>query len=104
MMILVSIFPMGKSAPASLSKDIAAVLDIVDKSGLDYKLTAMGTILEGEWDAVMKVVKKMRDRLLKRHARIYMTVSIDERRKDKRPRLESKTRSVETALGRPLRK
>lgn len=104
MMAIVSLFPIGAPAPRGLGKDVAAALDVVDKSGLDYKLTAMGTILEGDWDAVMKVVKKMREKLLRRHARVYMTISVDERRGDRRGRLESKVKSVEAALGRPLRK
>ena len=40
----------------SLSAYIARSLDIIDKSGLPYQLTSMGTIIEGEWHDVMAVV------------------------------------------------
>lgn len=97
----ISIFPLGKGE--SLSAFVAQAVDEADKSGLDYRLTAMGTIVEGDWDAVMKLVKKMRDRLMKGSNRIYLNVTIDERG-DKRRRLESKVKSVEQALHKPLRK
>ncbi len=40
----------------SLSPYVARILDVIDKSGVAYQLTPMGTILEGEWDEVMQVV------------------------------------------------
>jgi uncharacterized protein (TIGR00106 family) len=40
----------------SLSPYVARSLDIIDKSGLPYQLTPMGTIIEGEWAEVMAVV------------------------------------------------
>ena len=36
---------------------VARLLDIIDKSGVPYRLTPMGTILEGEWREVMDVVE-----------------------------------------------
>lgn len=36
----------------SVSKYVARSLDIIDKSGLDYRLNPMGTVIEGEWDKV----------------------------------------------------
>ncbi|MCP5005178.1 MAG: thiamine-binding protein, partial [Planctomycetes bacterium] len=45
MVVNFSIVPIGKGS--SLSTQIAEVLKIVDESGLNYKLHAMGTILEG---------------------------------------------------------
>ncbi|MGH7198898.1 MAG: MTH1187 family thiamine-binding protein [Candidatus Omnitrophota bacterium] len=101
MLAIVSIFPLGKGE--SVGPYIAEALDEVDKSGLDYRLTAMGTIIEGDWDDVMKVVKKMRDRLRKKSDRVYLSMTIDDRA-DKRRRIEAKVKSVEEILGRSLRK
>jgi len=39
-----SMSPIGKGE--SLSPYVARVLNVVDKSGVSYKLTSMGTILE----------------------------------------------------------
>jgi len=48
--------PLGKGE--SVSQYVARVVDVVDKSGLPYVLTPMGTIIEGEsWDEVMDVLK-----------------------------------------------
>jgi uncharacterized protein YqgV (UPF0045/DUF77 family) len=33
----------------SLSAHVARILDVIDKSGVRYQLTPMGTILEGDW-------------------------------------------------------
>ena len=38
-----SIFPVGSKE--SLSKEVAKILDIIDKSGLTYKFTSMSTIV-----------------------------------------------------------
>ena len=49
----------------------------------------------------MKMVKKVRDRALEDSDRIYMTISIDER-KDKKVTIDSKMQAVEAAVGRRL--
>ena len=46
----------------SVSKYVARSLDIIDKSGLEYRLNPMGTVIEGEWDEVFDVVRKCLDR------------------------------------------
>jgi uncharacterized protein YqgV (UPF0045/DUF77 family) len=48
-----SMSPFGKGE--SLSPYVARSLDIIDRSGLPYQLTPMGTILEGEWNEVIKI-------------------------------------------------
>ena len=101
MIAIVSVFPFGKGE--SMGAIVAEAVDEADKSGLDYRLTAMGTIIEGEWDDVLKLIKRMRDRVAKRSPRVYLTIAIDDR-KDKRRRLESKLKSVENALSKSLRK
>ncbi|RMD65130.1 thiamine-binding protein, partial [Candidatus Parcubacteria bacterium] len=51
-----SMTPLGKGE--SVSPYVARSLEIVESSGLDYRLHAMGTILEGEWDEVFDVVRR----------------------------------------------
>ena len=101
MLAIVNILPIGKGA--SLRREVALALDLIDRSGLDYRLTAMGTVIEGDWDPVMRLVKRLRDRLLKRAGRVYLTLAIDDR-KERGRRLESKTQAVESVLGRRLRR
>jgi len=49
-----SMSPLDKGE--SVSVYVSRSLDIIDKSGLPYQLTPMGTIIEGEWAEVMAVV------------------------------------------------
>lgn len=96
-----SMSPMDKGE--SLSPYVSRSLDIVANSGLDYRLTAMGTILEGEWDEVMGVVKQCFEKMSSDCNRITCSVKIDYR-KGHKGRLESKVASVESKLRRNLKK
>lgn len=101
MLAIVTVIPFGKGS--SIAKTVAEVVGEVEKSGLDYRLTAMGTILEGEWDEVMRLVKRMRDRALKGADRLHVSVVIDDK-KDRRRRIEDKVLKVEEILGKKLKK
>jgi len=85
----------------SLGEYVARSLDIVDKSGLPYQLTAMGTIVEGEWDEVMALVTACFRAMSKDCSRISTSMKIDYRA-GKSGRLKSKVGSVEGRLGRTL--
>ncbi|RMH08324.1 MAG: thiamine-binding protein [Aquificota bacterium] len=101
-LVFVSMTPLGKGE--SVSQYVARVVDIVDKSGLDYVLTPMGTIIEGEdWDQVMEVLKKGFEALRVDCPRISITMKIDYR-EGKSGRLISKVKSVEEKLGREVKK
>ncbi|NOX57116.1 MAG: MTH1187 family thiamine-binding protein [Planctomycetes bacterium] len=95
-----SMTPLGKGE--SVSQYVARSLDIIDKSGLDYRLHAMGTILEGEWDDVFAVVKQCYEAMSADCDRITCTIKVDAR-KGAKGRLTGKVRSVEQKLGRKLR-
>lgn len=95
-----SMTPLGKGE--SVGKYVARSLDIIDRSGLEYRLNPMGTVIEGEWDAVMGVVKVCLERMRKDCNRISITMKADYR-KGARGRLASKTASVERKLGRKLK-
>jgi len=96
-----SIYPLGKGD--SVSRYVARALDIVDRSGVAYRLHAMGTILEGEWDECMQVVSKCLTALQKDCGRIEIVLKVDYRA-GKTGRLNTKPASVEKRLGRTLRK
>src|SRR5262245_41964705 len=96
-----SIWPMDKGESVGIY--VARALDIVDKSGLPYKLGPLGTCVEGEWHEVMAVIQKCFEELAKDSNRITCTVKCDWRR-GKRGTLTSKVESVERKLGRTLNK
>jgi uncharacterized protein YqgV (UPF0045/DUF77 family) len=62
----------------------------------------MGTVIEGEWDAVMGVVRACFESMRADCDRISCAIKIDYRRGGA-DRLEAKIRSVEERLGRKLR-
>ena len=78
MLFELSLFPLGKSH--GMSADMAKVIDLIDKSGLPYQLTCMGTMLEGEWDEVIELIGRCRQVLLEKHERIYMLLKADEQK------------------------
>jgi len=94
-----SMSPMDKGE--SLSPYVARSLDIIDKSGVPYRLNPMGTVLEGEWDEVLGVVKRCYERMRKDCNRISIGIRIDYR-KGAKGRLESKIASVERRVKRKL--
>ncbi len=51
MLLQLSIVPLGRGR--SISPDLADVVKIIQASGLDYRVTATATILEGDWDQLM---------------------------------------------------
>jgi uncharacterized protein (TIGR00106 family) len=100
MLLEFSISPLGKGA--SVGAYVARALDIVDRSGVPYRLNPMGTVLEGSWDEVMGVVKRCLEDLERDCERISITMKLDDRR-GKTGALDAKVERVERALGRKLR-
>ena len=94
-----SMSPLGKGE--SVGKYVARSLDIIDKSGVAYRLNPMGTVLEGEWDQVFAVVKKCYERMRKDCNRISCTIKVDYR-KGRSGRLVTKVASVEKQLKRRI--
>ena len=100
-MILIefSMSPFAKGE--SLSPYVARSLDIIDKSGLPYQLTPMGTIIEGEWAEVMAVVTACFDAMRGDCDRISTQIKIDYRA-GPGGRIKSKVDAIEGKLGRKL--
>jgi uncharacterized protein (TIGR00106 family) len=101
MLLEFSMFPMGQGE--SVSKYVARSLEIIDKSGINYRLNAMGTILEGEWDEVMSVVKQCLDAMSSDSDRVSCSMKMDWR-KGATGRLEAKIASVEREVGKELKR
>jgi uncharacterized protein (TIGR00106 family) len=95
-----SMSPLGKGE--SVGKYVARSLDIVDKSGVSYRLNPMGTVLEGEWDDVMRVVTRCFQRMKKDCRRVSCSIKIDYR-KGHAGRLSGKVASVERRLKRRMK-
>lgn len=95
-----SMTPLGKGE--SVSPYVARCLEIVAASGLDYRLHAMGTTLEGELDDVLAVVRSCFEALQTDCDRISCSIKLDYR-KGPGGRLQSKVQKVQDLVGRPLK-
>ncbi len=96
-----SMSPLSKGE--SVSQYVARSLDIIDRSGVQYRLNPMGTVLEGEWDEVFDVVKRCFQAMRKDCDRISTVIKVDYRKRH-RGRLVSKVESIERQLKRELKK
>ena len=99
MVVSLSVVPVGSGV--GLKEPVAAILRVIDRSGLPYRLTAMATEIEGEWDDVMAVVKAAHDAGRRFTGRVLTSITIDDR-EGAEGRLEGKVRDVEGILGKPL--
>ena len=95
-----SMFPLDKGE--SVSKYVAKSLEIIDKSGLEYRVNSMGTVIEGEYGEVFAVVKECFDLMKGDCNRIITTMKLDYRN-GKKDRLVTKIASVEKKLGKELK-
>jgi uncharacterized protein (TIGR00106 family) len=100
MIVEFSVAPIGQGE--SLGRAVAKVVDIIDKSGLPYKLTAMGTIVEGEWDDVFELIKECHAYARRSAGRVLTTITVDDRDGAK-GRLEGKVEDVQSILGRRVK-
>ena len=99
MLMQFAIFPTGDKESAS--GDVAEIIDMIDKSGLPYKTSAMATVIEGEWDEVMGLINKCRLKMREKNRRVYMVLTMDDR-EGAVGRLKGKVESVEKKLKRKI--
>lgn len=100
-MVLLEFSMSPLSQGESVGAWVARSLDIIDRSGLPYQLTPMGTIIEGEWAEVMAVVDACFQAMQADCSRISTSIRIDYRA-GPGGRLKGKVASVERRLGRKL--
>jgi uncharacterized protein (TIGR00106 family) len=95
-----SISPTGKGV--SVSEYVARCLDLVDRSGLAYRLNPMGTVVEGPFEEVMALISRCHQAVAADCERVSTIIKIDER-KGARNQIEEKVTKVERLLGRRLK-
>ncbi len=90
---------MGKE---SLSEDVSKVIDVIDKSGIEYRLTSMGTIVEGSPDDVWDLIRKCHDKMRELSRRVITHVAVDDR-ESAVDSIRTKVNDIEKHLSRKLK-
>jgi len=88
---------------SSVSKQVAKIIDAIDKSGVKYQLTPMGTVVETDTmqealDVIALAYEQVQD-----CERVYSSLKFDIRHNSEN-RLKTKIASVESNLGREVNK
>ncbi len=100
MSVLVSfaMFPTDKGS--SVSPYVSRILKMIRESGVDYKLSAMGTVFETEdMPAALKILEKAYAELADDCERVYSVVNFDIQTNKPMGRLQGKIASIENKIG-----
>ncbi|MCT8469986.1 MTH1187 family thiamine-binding protein [Chromohalobacter canadensis] len=93
------VVPLGVGV--SVGEHVAACQRVIEASGLEYRMHAYGTNIEGPWDEVMAVVKACHQRVHEMGApRITTTLKMGTRT-DREQHMDDKVASVEHHLQSP---
>jgi len=100
MLVQFAMFPTAGSESAS--GEVSGIIDLIDRSGLAYKTSAMSTVVEGEWEEIISLINKCRLSMLENNGRVYMVLTMDDR-KGAVNRLTGKVESLEKKLNRKIK-
>ncbi len=96
-----SMFPTDKGE--SVSPYVSRILAFIDGSGVSYRLTPMGTIIETDTlDEALRIMSEAYKRLDQDCKRVYVSAKLDIR-KDRKNGLTQKIDSLEKHTGTKLR-
>ena len=98
-LVEVSVVPLGTET-TSVSQYVARAVGVLQgEQNIKYELTAMGTIIEGDLDHLLTLVRKMHEAVFDAGiTRVVTTIKIDDRR-DKISSMSSKMESLKRELG-----
>lgn len=98
-----SMFPTSSDGRdgASVSKEVSKIIDVIDKSGVAYQLTPMGTVIEvSSMKEALSVIELAYEQV-ESCERVYSSLKFDIR-KNCENRLKSKIETVEKVLNRKV--
>ncbi|HIC12918.1 MAG TPA: MTH1187 family thiamine-binding protein [Sulfurimonas sp.] len=99
-----SMFPTssdGREGSASVSKQVSKIIDAIDKSGVPYQLTPMGTVIEASSMKEALSVIELAYEQVSDCERVYSSLKFDIRHNTE-DRLKTKIASVEKVLNRKV--
>ena len=92
----ISIVPIGVGV--SLSKYVAVCEKVLKEAGLEIKLHAYGTNIQGEWGEVFAAIKRCHEAVHEMGAPRVSTVIKAGTRTDRHQTIDDKVRSVESKM------
>ena len=101
MLALFSVSPGDKAE--HLSQYVARSLELIEASGLDYRIGPMGTTVEGEPEEVFNLIKACHMKMREVSGRVGTSIKIDDH-VGRTGRLTGKVASVEEKIGHDLKK
>lgn len=101
MVMELTIIPLGSGR--SLSGAIAGLVEIIEDSGLDYRMTAFGTLIEGTWDQLTGVAKRCHFEAREKSERVLTMIRLDDYG-ERTGEIEGAVDRVEKKLGREVKK
>ncbi len=87
----ITVIPTGKT---SVSDIVAEILKVIRESGLKHELTAMGTIVEGEIDELLRLAGRAHSVPFDMGVQRVVTIIKIDDRKDKPNTIERKVKAV----------
>lgn len=79
----VNIIPLGTTSP-SVGNFVVDCIKVLKDAGANFKMNAMGTVIDGDLDDILMLVKKMHSVPFEKGVqRVVTIVSIDDRRDKK---------------------
>lgn len=101
MILELTVIPRGDDS--STSSQIAALVKPIEESGLEYQMTAFGTLLEGEWEQLMDVAGRCHREARKHSRRVLTLMRIDDY-EGRSGEIHGAVERVEKKLGRSIKK
>lgn len=95
-----SITPIG--AGVSVGEHVARAVDLVDRSGLAYRVNPMGTVVEGPLDDAIALIVRCHKAVAADCERVSTVIKIDDR-KGVTGQLDAKVEGIERRLGRRVK-
>jgi uncharacterized protein (TIGR00106 family) len=76
-LVAFSVAPSASDSSGSVARAVAEAVRIVRESGLPNETNAMFTLIEGEWDEVMDVVKRATEAVGRHGNRVSLVLKAD---------------------------
>jgi uncharacterized protein (TIGR00106 family) len=81
-----------------MGEDVAAVIEVLENSGVDYRLGPMGTTIEGNLKKVIATIERCHALIAAKHPRVITSIVLDECH-DREQSLADAVERVEAHLG-----